>query len=1114
MPNLVAYNSGSTVSNSLQFGTIVMDVNGDVSQGSLLWCPDFGICNQYLIVTDSYTNGKTNQLNARAMGFQTSGLTDSDLIVGINKLASSKFAGPFGTLSDAINWAIYEGYFITNQEYPSIVTNGCVLNLDSNFPPSYPLVFNSWYDLTGNDNTGLLNNGITYDSSLRGSLVLNGANQYVSFSATTGIPVGNSNYTISVWFNPSSLGEKGLVGWGNYGTTNAVNAFRLSSSGIVNYWWGNDLSVSYSFTVGDWYNAVVTFDGTTRSIWVNGTLISSDTPSGHNVPYSSNLTVGVTNNTEFFDGNMGEVQIFDRALSSTEINQNYNALLPRYNGTYTDPCNIAPLCTPTPTPTNLVPTVTPTNTSTQTPTPTNTETPTQTPTPTNTETPTQTQTPTNTETPTPTQTSTPTPTNTITPTNTGTPTQTQTPTNNLTSSGLIGYYDLYNDEIPDGFNSDYDACSGTTTIYGITLYWNGTFDDGTILYEDNKGLTLFRNTTFGYYYYSGNTFNLDGATVYNIESCVVVTPTSTQTMTPTVSPTQTMTPTVSPTQTLTPTTTQTPSPTGNASFHFVLLPIDTVCYNYGYVNNSGNSARLQYVDCYGTSISLTVPNGGSGVFCAQRGALISTPLDSITITESTSCGVYSPTATPTQTPTQTPSYFSEITSDPKISPSIACGSIFFNPDPTVGNNTTFCNSTTLTNPVFAQFSTGTYYISSGSYYVEVSITNGNETAIVTSSCSVCVTQTPTATATPTHTPTHTPTPLPNQGFTTSAFTSNAISQTTGQYQIIAEGGDINKKIQGYIFVSNNYGANFTGVRIPGYWRSVAVSDNGQYMLAVGNDGTNPYTYKSSDYGVNWVQIPFTSFPAPYNYVTNNIYGSSVAISNNGQYQVMGTDLSKFTYTGGGGGYNLFFCIYVSNDYGSTWSLSDYQDYGLSLFGLYSQVTISANGQIILATASAGILDPSAGEIYRSSNYGVSFAPVASTLSAGNGRDVKISRDGSHAIAAFGSSQGYTFLKYSQDSGTTWNNITNGSTPSRTWSSVAIYNDAVSGTTAYASTTISSNLVRIVNLNTTPVITEVSPTKNCRYRLSVSNSGQYIIVRDTVGIWRSSNYGLTFNYITS
>ena len=286
------------------------------------------------------------------------------------------------------------------------------------------------------------------------------------------------------------------------------------------------------------------------------------------------------------------------------------------------------------------------------------------------------------------------------------------------------------------------------------------------------------------------------------------------------------------------------------------------------------------------------------------------------------------------------------------------------------------------------------------------------------------------------------------------------------------------------------------------------------MLAAGNDGTVPFTYKSSDYGVTWVQIPNSSFPPPPNYTTDNIYTSTVAISDNGQYQVIGTDLSRFTYTSFGGGYILLFCIYVSSDYGSTWSLRNYQDYGSSLFGLYSQVTISANGEIILATASGNITDVPYGQIYRSSNYGVSFTAIASTLTANNGTSVSISRDGSHAIASFGSSQSFGFLKYSQDSGTTWNNITSGSVPNRTWSTVAIYDDAVSGTTAYASTTISSNLVRVVNLDTTPVITEVSPTKNCRYRLSVSNSGQYIIVREAVGIWRSANYGSTFNYITS
>ena len=686
-----------------------------------------------------------------------------------------------------------------------------------------------------------------------------------------------------------------------------------------------------------------------------------------------------------------------------------------------------------------------------------------------------------TPTPTPTPTLTPSSTLPITPTPTNTLTPTVSPTANLTSSGLIGYYDLYNSETPDGFNSDFDACSGTTSIYNITLYWNGTFGDGTTLYEDNQGLTLFESTSLGYYYYSGNSFNLIGATVFNTESCVEVTPTPTQT--PTV------------TQTMTPTTTVTPSPTSGATFNFILLPIDTICYNYNYVNSSGNSSVLRYMDCNGNAQSVNVNNGGSGTFCAQRGAYVSTPSNSITITEATSCGVFNPTPTPTATNTPTPT----------IGSCIDCREITFDGNITHASLMAYWTSCDGLPQSFFVVADTTY----GPVCAILGTASGQAFTTGPSCGNSC--PTPTITPTQTTTPTPTATPFPSTGFQVSAFSSNAISQTTGQYQIVAMAGDFNKKVPGYVFVSNNYGANFTGVRIPGYWRSVGVSDDGRYMLAAGYNETAPFTYKSSDYGVTWVQIPNTSFPAPINYrPTSKIYSSSVAISNDGQYQVIGTDANRFDFSTGGWG--IFFCLYVSNDYGSTWTLAYYEDYGL--VSLFTQVSMSSNGQNILATASSGIIDLPYGGIYRSNNFGVSFASVSSTLGVNKGTSVSISRDGTHAIAAFNSPDNTTLLRYSQNSGATWNNITSGSTPSRTWSTVAIFDDAVSGMTAYASTTVSSGLARIVNLETTPAITQLSPTKNCNFRLSVSNSGQYIIVRDTVGIWRSANYGATFNYLTS
>ena len=343
--NLMAYNGGVNQNWALNTSRMSVAVNNSVNFTTLNWCPTCGVCNNYNLLIDSYFMNRSDEASSGPMCFCTEDLLDASLLGGINKIAGSKSEGPFATLLDGMNWVRTNGVFVTNQNYPSIVTSGCTLNLDAGLPASYPMVGTNWYDLTANNNNnGTLLNGITYNSTLKGFLTFNGSNQYVSFTTPTNIPIGNSNYTISVWFNANSIGDKGLVGWGNYLTPNQVNAFRLTSSGLSNYWWANDLSGTTTITTGLWYNAVATFDGTTRSIWVNGTLINSDTPTGHNVPNANNLTIGVTNTSEYFDGSIGEVQIFNRGLSSDEITSNFNELLTRYNGSNMEICVTPTYC--------------------------------------------------------------------------------------------------------------------------------------------------------------------------------------------------------------------------------------------------------------------------------------------------------------------------------------------------------------------------------------------------------------------------------------------------------------------------------------------------------------------------------------------------------------------------------------------------------------------------------------------------------------------------------------------------------------------------------------------------------------------------------------------------
>jgi uncharacterized delta-60 repeat protein len=117
--------------------------------------------------------------------------------------------------------------------------------------------------------------------------------------------------------------------------------------------------------------------------------------------------------------------------------------------------------------------------------------------------------------------------------------------------------------------------------------------------------------------------------------------------------------------------------------------------------------------------------------------------------------------------------FSEITSDLYSTANQACDSIYFNPDPTVGDAVLFCDCTTYTNPSFSTYATGTYFLSYGTDYRQVSVINGNETVTATTSCSTCSEVSPTPTPTNTMTPTVTPT----TGFIPSPTPTTTITPT-------------------------------------------------------------------------------------------------------------------------------------------------------------------------------------------------------------------------------------------------------------------------------------------------------------------------------------------------
>jgi len=231
--------------------------------------------------------------------------------------------------------------FQNSQTVSIIPTSGLSLWLDAGNVASYPGSGSTWYDLSGNNNNGTLTNGAVYDSLGGGSIYFDGTNDYVTFSSVTGMPLGNSNYTIITFFtSPTMIRRNGLILWGTTGSSKQVNAMRTldtsengnTQGGLLNYWWANDLAVNTQLTNNAWYEAVATYNGSTRTIYKNNVSVGSGSANTANVTNQSTLAVGRVYGAafEYMLGNIAAVIVYNRTLSTDELTQVFNAYKGRY----------------------------------------------------------------------------------------------------------------------------------------------------------------------------------------------------------------------------------------------------------------------------------------------------------------------------------------------------------------------------------------------------------------------------------------------------------------------------------------------------------------------------------------------------------------------------------------------------------------------------------------------------------------------------------------------------------------------------------------------------------------------------------------------------------------
>lgn len=234
----------------------------------------------------------------------------------------------------------------------NIVRDGLVLALDAANTKSYPGSGTTWRDLSGTTVTGSLINSPTFNSGNGGSIVFDGTDDYVNFGDVTTTEFGTGDFTLSSWiFIPSDVVEntgffKGLIIKKGANAANAGYGIYYNT-GFRQFLWStaNGSSAQERFSSntwaslkGVWSNVVmIRQNGATNNghFYINGVYESiSSTATVVNVNNDFNLTVGASStlfSNYYFQGRISTGLIYNRALSASEIAQNYNALKSRYN---------------------------------------------------------------------------------------------------------------------------------------------------------------------------------------------------------------------------------------------------------------------------------------------------------------------------------------------------------------------------------------------------------------------------------------------------------------------------------------------------------------------------------------------------------------------------------------------------------------------------------------------------------------------------------------------------------------------------------------------------------------------------------------------------------------
>lgn len=139
----------------------------------------------------------------------------------------------------------------------------------------------------------------------------------------------HTNHTIAAWVYLGNVTGIGKTIFDNRDAND--DGIRLIQAGTTFFYQLNSHDRSATLAAEQWYFLVATYDGSDANLYVDGSLESSNATS-QTVSTTTDARIGAQSfaDSQYLDGNLANVAIWNRALSSDEVNsvmwKGYNAL--------------------------------------------------------------------------------------------------------------------------------------------------------------------------------------------------------------------------------------------------------------------------------------------------------------------------------------------------------------------------------------------------------------------------------------------------------------------------------------------------------------------------------------------------------------------------------------------------------------------------------------------------------------------------------------------------------------------------------------------------------------------------------------------------------------------